>query len=248
MLTSNDLIQEIQKHGASSYPSEACGVVVKRGKKSVVVPCKNVSETPRTHFVMDLNDYSAAADTGEIIGIWHTHVDLPSRPSDADRAGCENSELPWFIIGVRKGKDDFVFEDMQTIEPNGFEMPYLERPYAFGVFDCWSLARDFYRREYGIKLGDYPRIERFWAKGNNFFGDPINWEREGMVRLIDQNPKEGDLFLIQSDSTGNPNHIVIYIGNDMILHHCVGRLSTRDIYGGYWQKHTVTHLRHRTKL
>lgn len=244
-----DLLDAIQQHGAACYPSEACGVVIRKGNKSLALPCKNVSDTPRTHFVMDVSDYSAAADQGEVIGIWHTHVETSSRPSDADRVGCENSEVPWYVVGVFKAGEGFRFDAMTTLEPSGFELPYLERPYAFGVLDCWSLVRDYYRREYNIALGDYPRIERFWAKGCDFFGDESNWEREGFVTLIDELPKEGDLFLMQTDNTGNPNHVAIYIGNDMILHHSYGRLSMREIYGGgYWQKHTVSHKRHRSKL
>lgn len=244
-MISNDLVTAIQEEGARQYPNEACGVVIRKGRKSIVIPCKNNSEHPRHHFVIDIADYAAAADIGEVIGIWHTHVEEPQTPSIADKAGCENSELPWYIVGIYKTNDGFVFSNLEILEPSGFELDYLERPYAFGVLDCWSLVRDYYRREYGMKLGDYPRIERFWAEGFNFFGE--NWKKEGFRQLIDEEPQPGDLFLIQTDSTGNPNHIAIYIGNEMILHHCHGRLSRRDIYGGYWQKHTTHHLRHESK-
>ena len=237
----NDLLQAIQEEGARQYPNEACGVVVRKGRKSVALPCKNTSADSRNHFLMDANDYATAADQGEIIGIWHTHVNIPPEPSDADRVGCENSGVPWYIVGVFKADNGFSFSEMVVVEPSGFEMGYLERPYAFGVLDCWSLVRDYYRREYSIALNDYPRIERFWANGHDLFGR--NWKPEGFVSLVDQEPQLGDLFLIQTDSSGNPNHIAIYIGNEMILHHCHGRLSRRDIYGGYWQKHTTHHLR-----
>jgi cell wall-associated NlpC family hydrolase len=43
-----------------------------------------------------------------------------------------------------------------------------------------------------------------------------------------------------------PNHAAIYIGGDIILHHVYGRLSNRQIYGGYWRKHTTHHLRHKS--
>lgn len=244
-MNSNDLVLAIQAAGAAAYPNEACGVVIRAGKKSIPIPCKNVAEHPTMHFVIDVNDYAEAAKLGEVIGIWHTHVELPAIPSDADKVGCENSEMPWYIVGVFKAGDTFSFTDMEVVEPSGFELDYLERPYAFGVLDCWSLVRDYYRREYGIKLGDYPRIEKFWKEGYNFFGE--NWKNEGFRQLInDEEPRTGDLFLIQTDGE-HPNHIAIYLGNEMILHHCHGRLSRRDIYGGFWQKHTTHHLRHESK-
>lgn len=245
----NDLLQVIQEEGVRQYPNEACGVVVRVGKKSVAIPCKNAADNPQTHFVMDVADYCAAADQGEIVGIWHTHPEASSQPSDADRVGCENSEVPWYIVGISKAADSFYFDEMAVVEPSGFEMPYLERPYAFGVLDCWSLVRDYYRREFGIQLGNYPRIERFWAKGHNFFGSPENWEKEGLVLLTnDEEPRNGDLFFIQTDRFDAPNHVGIYVGNEMMLHHAHGRLSRHDIYGGYWQKHTTHHLRHRSRM
>lgn len=242
---SNDLLTFIQEEGARQYPNEACGLVVRVGKKSIPVACKNVAEFPRQHFVMDAIDYAKAADIGEVIGVWHTHIEIPPTPSVADLAGCENTDMPWYIVSVYRAEGGFVFSEMTITEPSGFELDYLERPYAFGALDCWSLVRDYYRREFSIKLGDYPRIEKFWAEGYNFFGE--NWKNEGFRQLInDEEPRTGDLFLIQTDGKF-PNHIAIYLGNEIILHHCHGRLSRRDIYGGYWQKHTTHHLRHETK-
>jgi cell wall-associated NlpC family hydrolase len=41
-----------------------------------------------------------------------------------------------------------------------------------------------------------------------------------------------------------PNHVAIYIGDNKILHHVQGRLSSRDVYGSYYQKVTAKILRH----
>lgn len=241
----SDLLDVMKEEGAKAYPHEACGYVIRKGKKSLAVPCVNASETPRNHFLIDAQERHRVESMGEIVGVWHTHVDEPPTPSAADRVGCENSDLPWFILGVNGPAGSPSFSELVTLEPEGFELPYLERPYAFGVLDCWSLVRDFYRREYAIALGDYPRIEDFWLKGMDFFGQ--GWKEQGFRQLIDQEPAAGDLFLIQTDASGLANHIAIYLGDEVILHHCHGRLSRRDIYGGYWQKHTVIHLRHATK-
>jgi proteasome lid subunit RPN8/RPN11 len=238
-MVNNDLAQVMRDAAERSYPAEACGVVISVGKKSIAVECKNIAVNPNAHFMIDPVDYCAAADRGEVVGIWHTHPELSPQPSDADRVGCEASELPWFIIGINKVQDSFTFEGPIVVEPSGFEMDYVGRPYVFGVLDCYSLVRDYYRRERGIKMGEYPRIDRFWNKGHDFFLD--NFKNEGFERVEDE-PKEGDLFIMQV-SAAIPNHIGIYIGNDQMLHHCDGRLSRRDIYGGYWLKHTVAHIR-----
>ena len=41
-----------------------------------------------------------------------------------------------------------------------------------------------------------------------------------------------------------PNHAAVYLGDGLILHHLQGRLSSRDVYGGYWQKITTHILRY----
>jgi cell wall-associated NlpC family hydrolase len=57
---------------------------------------------------------------------------------------------------------------------------------------------------------------------------------------------KGDLILMQIRSRNRvPNHAAIYLGDGMMLHHLHSRLSSRDIYGGYWQEVTRSIWRHR---
>ena len=242
--TNCDLLTLMQRSAIESYPNEACGLILSIGKKSVPISCPNVSEQPRDQFMIATSDYANALSKGEVVGVWHTHVNLPSNPSPADLVGCEASSVPWFILSIYKNEiEQFSFSELNKVEPSGFEMDYVGRPYVFGVLDCWSLVRDYYRRELSIQLDDFPRIHKFWANGHDFFGE--NWEKQGFIRA-EGTPRVGDLFLMQTDGEGKINHIGIYIGNEVMLHHCHGRLSTRDIYGGYWLKHTTHHIRHKT--
>jgi proteasome lid subunit RPN8/RPN11 len=241
-MEANHLSDVIRSEGALRYPEEACGLVIKVGPKSLAIPCTNISDAPTQAFMISTTDWIAASKQGEVIGVWHTHVEIPAVPSDADRASCEATAVPWYIVSVRKSEDGFAFSQPTMLQPVGFLMPYLERPYVAGVFDCFSLLRDYFQREYGIEINDYPRIETDGSLGRDKFID--RFAQEGFTQLIDQEPIPGDVFLLQMTSSV-PEHIAIYIGDDMILHHCHGRLSRRDIYGGYWAKHTTHHLRNK---
>lgn len=241
-----DLYEFIKQAGVRSYPTEACGVVIRVGKKSIPIQCGNVSGDPLNTFLICPNDYANAAEQGEIIAIWHTHPEHPAQPSQADQAGCNASELPWFIVGVYKRESGFEFSDLIETNPNQEEAPYEGRPYAYGTFDCYTLVRDFYRREFGIILGEYPRVHRFWNQGLDFFTK--GYPEQGFIQLIDQKPEYGDLMIMQINSRLSiANHIAIYTGDGKILHHCQNRLSRKDVYGGMWADTTVHHIRHKTK-
>lgn len=230
------------------YPEEACGLIIAKGKRSKFIPCKNIAENPRRDFMIHQEDYDRAADEGEVIGVWHTHPNKPTRPSAADRAGMELTGVPWHIMSVHQGENGLVVSGPDVHMPDGFKMPLLERPYVYGVFDCYTLVVDYYKEEFGMTLPPMPhtRIPRFWEKGLNLMEQ--EYGNAGFVRIFDQEPKKGDLFLTQ-DGAKCPNHVLIYIGDDMIMHHPQDRLSMRGIYGGgYWQKHTTHHLRHKDML
>lgn len=238
----DEVRQAIAEAGIREYPKEACGLIVTVGRKQRVFSCRNVAEDPRSNFIVDPLDYSVAADAGEVVAVWHTHPDAASAPSDADRAGCEGSELPWLIVGVSRANGDFSVSEPCLLEPQGFVMPYLGRPYVDGVFDCYSLVRDWFLRERGIVLPDFPRRHIDGTHISNLIGQL--YEQAGFVRVDGDVPQVGDLFIMQINARG-PNHLAVYLGDDQILHHAYRRLSSRAVYGGgYWQKHTVIHARH----
>lgn len=244
---SKDIFEQIRKIGAERYPHEACGFILSVKNKSVLIEARNDAIHPKSEFLINPDEYDRAEAKGEIIGVWHTHTNGNDKPSEADLAGCEATGVTWYLCSITKEGDEFQYSDLITFDPSGYEQDYIGRPYVYGVFDCWSLCRDFYRREFGIKLNDYPRIKDYWLRGKPFFDD--NWSiHPGLVSVDGQEPQRGDILLFQTDRSGKINHAGIYNGNGEFLHHCAGRLSRRDIYGGYWLKHTVKHLRHESNV
>lgn len=237
------LVQAFQDEAAAQYPNEACGLVVAHGKKQKFIPCKNAASDPLHAFEISIEEWQTVADQYEIIGVWHSHPNMTNVPSECDLVGCENSEVPWFITGVTLD-EGFIFTETSTTNPSGFMLDYLGRPYSYGVIDCYSLVVDYYKKEYGIELPRLPenRSTRFWETDPP---QPLMEEACELIgmEVVHDTPQVGDLFLIQTCGKV-ANHVAIYIGDDMILHHCENRLSARAIYGGYWHKHTVRHLRH----
>lgn len=241
----DSLLNDIKAAGVRAFPNEACGVIIADGKKPRVIECRNRHPKPTEYFILNEEDYSHAADEGEVIAIWHTHPNKNSRPTPDDVVYCNRSKLDWFIVGLRKIGDEVTFDGPTLLQPADEEMEYLERPYVYGAYDCYTLVQDYYEREFGITLATYPLEVDWWLNGKDYFTQ--RFAAEGFEKLYDEEPQIGDVFMMQCGANV-PNHLAIYMGNDQILHHCVGRLSRIETYGqGYWRKHTIHHLRHKTK-
>lgn len=240
MKLQKDLTEKILDHAKKEFPRECCGLVAVVKGRQRYFPCKNIAETPDEHFVLDSSDYVNAESKGEIVAVVHSHPKTNHAPSSADRVACERSGLPWFVVNPQTKKWGYC-------QPEGFELPYVGREFSHGIVDCYTLWKDFYKKEFGIEMSEYDRRDDWWHKGQNLYVD--NFEKEGM-REVEGELQYGDIILMNLDSPV-PNHCAVYIGDHQIFHHVQGRLSSKDVYGesssGYYVKATAKILRHKSK-
>jgi proteasome lid subunit RPN8/RPN11 len=224
------IISAIMEHAISESPRECCGLIV----ADQYVPCRNVSESPCEQFSICPEDWVTAEELGEIMIIVHSHPYANPQPSPADRAACEISGLPWLIVNPQTG-------EQVSFEPEGYQAELIGRPFVYGVHDCYSLVLDFYQRELGITLKHYPRDDRWgwWKQGEDLYAE--RFAECGFVSV--ETPEPNDLILMQVESPV-ANHLAVYLGDNIMLHHIMGQLSRREVFGGYWQKHTVKFLRY----
>ena len=227
-----DTIKAFQAHAELCYPRESCGVVLMFEGAEIYKPCHNIAEA-EDHFAICPIDYANAEDMGEITHIVHSHPAVAPIPSEADRVGCTASGLPWVIVNWPTG-------NWAEYQPDGYVAPLLGREFAYGVLDCYTLIQDYYKRACGIRLPDFEHQAHFWKQGVPLY--EMNYEQAGFY-VVDT-PQQHDMLILMVGAT-IANHGVIYLGNGTILHHLMNRLSTVDVYGGYFQKVTVKILRHK---
>ena len=244
MILPETLLVEIRAHAEREYqfkdaknrPRESCGLVVVKKGKLVYLPVRNVAES-NEHFVMHAEDQALAEDTGEIAMVVHSHPNISPLPSQADLVGCESSGVPWLIVNWPTGVT-------HTFEPSGYVPPLYGRVFAHGILDCYSFIEAYYLEKLDIKLPEFKRPDEWWLKGQNLYLE--GFESAGFEQTLSE-PQTHDVLLMQLASQV-PNHGAIYLGDGCIGHHQMNRLSSRDIYGGWFEKITVQTLRHKTFL
>lgn len=120
----------------------------------------------------------------------------------------------------------------------------LHREFSHGTTDCYALVRDFYADNFGFEFPNYARPDDWWDHGLDLYREHFH---ECGFRVIDPAPHEwkpADAFLIAIRSPV-PNHAAVYLGDNKILHHFIGRRSEVEEFGGAMRNRVCAHLRHK---
>ena len=209
-------------HAQKDSPNEACGLLAVYKGKEKYFPCKNLAEEKDEYFIIDPDDWVKTEDKGEIIAVIHSHPNYPPYPSDADLASCEYLDLPFYIVTPET-------QQWHYFEPSGYKKGLIGREWVWDIQDCWSLVTDWYKEKKNIEIKHWPRPsspQEF--EQNPYFEKVITGS--GFIELDDNvDLQVGDVLLMDS-SQNKLSHVALYIGDQTILHHCVKRLSCREIY------------------
>lgn len=245
--------QAILEHAKEVYPEEACGYIVGDRGRERYMRCKNVNPKPTDNFSIAAEETDSLREKYELLTLVHSHPDHDATPSELDKLACEETGMPWLIVSIREGE----YAGECLFEPSGWKAPLIGRQFYHGVFDCYTIIRDWYYREAGIILPDFEREDDWWHKGGNMYME--NFEKAGFYS-VGQYPAEhrvGDVILMQYRSDV-VNHGGVYIDRTLpkehsnmypvpngMIHHLYGRLSDRVVYGSQWLEITRDVLRHK---
>jgi len=100
----------LARQALAASPNECCGLVVGRQSGtdlvvSAVHASENLSDAPGNSFEIDFRirlhlEDDLAAGPDRVIGLYHSHPDGSSRPSEKDLADAAETGLLWLIAAV----------------------------------------------------------------------------------------------------------------------------------------------------
>lgn len=232
------LIIAIAVHAATDYPRESCGYVA----NGAYYPCINAADDPLNAFDMSGDTgFTQALIDGTLQGVVHSHTDGPAFPTKRDLLNQINMGVPWGIAVTdgRAVKEVFWYGDQLPIPP------LEKRKFRYGVTDCWTLIRHWYKLERGLWLPAFASEWGWWKAGEDIYRTGL--AEAGFRRLTaDERPVVGDMCSMRIDSSV-PNHGGLYIGNGQMLHHLMDQYSRADSIERYmaiikdnWYRHEST--------
>lgn len=211
------VINDAIAHARSTYPLECCGAVI----SGEYVRFENTSNDPANEFIIDDPAFDAAYAAGNVEAVIHSHDDC-GYASYADMAQQQAVYVPYGIINMRGGAPFQIvfFGDGLPAEP------LLGRHWFFGVWDCWTLVRDYFAKEFG-RIGPNPHKEYgFWERGESVFEEYI--ESAPIRKISVSDAKPGDLLFYRLSSTTKYfDHCGIMHDKGLVLHHFLDRQSAR---------------------
>ena len=212
----NEWKEAALSHAKVEDPKESCGLLLNIKGKERYHPCRNLSMTNHQCFIL-------------------SHPITPPTPSQADLVSCERSNLPWYIVNPKT-------EQWGYCEPKGYKAPIIGREWVWGITDCWSLVRDWYKEEKNIELRDWQRP----TTPEEFIKNPMFERCAEATGFRELEPNErlenGDLLFMSIMDAGL-NHVAIFIDGD-VLHHLSSRLSCKEPYSPWLLKCTGKRLRY----
>ena len=216
-----DMLKRITDYCLEKAPEEACGYIY----NNEVYFVDNVSDDPVNTFKLSVEDCCKISDLDCIL--WHSHTNGMAIPSKEDMECQQVTGKEWLIFVFDKQLNNYYLKEYFSFGDDTKTPPLYGRTFKFGVTDCYSFIRDYYRQELGINLKNYPREYRAWYKGvadyeNHFKDEGFIEVGRGLGGL-----EKNDVILFRLNSPVL-NHGAVYLGNGLIGHHLEDKLSKTD--------------------
>lgn len=227
--------QALRSAAEAAFPQEACGFILADGS---VVECQNRSTVPE-QFVISAADY-AQHDPAGIEVVWHTHANYQGF-SPADITACKALGLPYAVW-------DCASSQSYWLDPQQ-SAGLVNRPWAYGIHDCYSAVRDWWFQQHGLEMGDYPRTQEGEWHSADFTHFEDSFQKEGFRQVGLDDLQRGDVIMFRIRNLHTSNHVAIVEdpSQNLLYQHLVGRLSGLTAYSHWLRENSYMAVRHESR-
>ena len=218
----NEYLDEAKQYAVVNPCMEVCGLIIDCNGIKKFLKCENKSKDPRDSFTIHPLEYLKAKAYGDVLACFHSHI-KDSSFSAQDIFNSFKHNLTYYLYNIKKDKF-YIFDPKEKKDYK----KYLHLTFNYGENDCFSLIRNFYKNELDIQMSD-PAQDRamkyippencliwnrekykYWANENNL----VDMDANNISQL-----KKYDILVFDGFNKGEPSHGMIYIGDELILHH-----------------------------
>lgn len=240
MILNENIKEAIKQEALSSPLEEVCGFIYFNLSLSCkcLHRCTNSTLSKGDFFSISPLDYVRASEKGEILAVYHSHINENIEFSLSDRINANNHDMPFILYNIKKD----IFNEYL---PNDYVNPYVGREFTYGKSDCFSLIKDYYAKELSIEIIDNftNRTEKWFEENSNAFFD--GWKRDNPKFYLVTEPQKHDLLLFNYfRMIKAPHHLGIYLGDNIFLHHPRNKYSIIERYSDNFIKRTMHILRY----
>lgn len=235
------LKNQIKNYSLNTPNIEVCGLIYQSKLNTLNIKvCKNISEKPESHFIISPRDYLNVSLSNKIFGLFHSHINDNVDFSELDKLTAEQYNLYFVLYNLKYN----IFKEYFPTKK--YNNKYIGREFIIGKQDCFTLVKDYYNNELNIKLTDtIERNEEWYKRNKNIFFDFWNNNKEFLEIGGFNKIKKYDCLVIQYPKNPTPSHVILYLGNDLILHQQYNRKSTVELLNNNIIKQTKYILRHK---
>lgn len=199
---------------------EICGILYYTFNSVEIFPCQNVSLQDKAYtYEIDPQEYIKICSLGKPCGVYHSHPESDSVFSETDIEYAEEFALPIYVYGL---KDKKIAEYI----PSSYEIELEGLPFVWGLFDCFSTVRNYFRQKHKLFIPDYDRDESFADSQSNLI---INNIKNEQFDIVESKEIETDDLLVFKSNRIFPHHLGVFVGNSRMLHHPAGRPSIIEL-------------------
>jgi cell wall-associated NlpC family hydrolase len=120
----------------------------------------------------------------------------------------------------------------------------LGLPYKSGSQDCYGLAVRYFKELYNLDLLNFARPDGWWNDPDiDLINDCLQADGWENIGINIKGLKLGDA-LVFSLINGRANHVGIYVGNGMFIHHVYQRFSCEEALMDKWTSRLLMIVRH----